>query len=52
MNHLKNSKFILFKVFSQNEIDKLIKVSISDFLPTNYNDYQFQFDELGILKQV
>ncbi|CAF0915606.1 unnamed protein product [Brachionus calyciflorus] len=38
--------------FSQNEIDKLIKVSINDFLPNNFNDYQLHFDELGILKQV
>lgn len=34
------------------EIDKYIKVSISDFIPTNIQDYSIEFDELGILKQV
>ncbi|CAF0758450.1 unnamed protein product [Brachionus calyciflorus] len=38
--------------FSQNEIDKLIKVSISDFIPNNLNDYHLQFDEMGVLKQL
>ena len=34
------------------EIDKYIKVSISDFIPNNLQDYSIEFDELGILKQV
>ncbi len=41
-----------YLVLSQTEIDKYIRISISDFIPTNLNDYSIEFDELGILKQV
>ena len=33
------------------EIEKFISVSINDFIPSNMQDYQLHFDELGILKQ-
>ena len=34
------------------EIERYIKISVNDLMPSNVMDYQLQFDELGILKQV
>jgi hypothetical protein len=39
-------------VLSQIEIDKYANISISDFIPSNVQDYKLEFDNLGILKQV
>ena len=47
-----HSNILFIIVLSQTEIDKYIRISISDLLPTNLNDYSIEFDELGILKQV
>jgi hypothetical protein len=37
---------------SQVEIDKFVNLSVADFIPNNLNEFSFEFDELGILKQV
>ena len=50
-NHL-NLLEKLFQDFSHDEIDKYQKLSIDDFIPSNLQDYQLQFDELGVLKKV
>lgn len=34
------------------EIERYVKISVSDLIPSNFMDYQLQFNELGILKQV
>jgi len=39
-------------LLSPSEIEKFISVSISDFIPSNLLEFQLQFDELGILKQI
>jgi hypothetical protein len=44
--------FLLLKVLSHTELDKYTNVSLNDFIPANFQDFQLQFDELGILKKV
>ncbi len=44
--------FTLFIVLSHTELDKYTNVSLNDFIPANFHDFQLQFDELGILKKV
>ncbi|RNA12906.1 regulator of G- signaling loco-like isoform X1, partial [Brachionus plicatilis] len=39
------------RILSQNEIDKITKISVNDLLPSNM-DLNIQFDKLGILKQI
>lgn len=38
-------------VLSQMEIDRFMKVSITDIIPSNVPEYEIKFDNLGILKQ-
>jgi len=33
------------------EIDRFMKVSITDIIPSNVPEYEIKFDNLGILKQ-
>jgi len=50
-NFLSN-EFSILKVLSHTELDKYTNVSLNDFIPANFQDFQLQFDELGILKKV
>jgi hypothetical protein len=38
-------------LLSHTELDKYTNISLSDFLPPNFQDFQLKFDELGVLKK-
>ena len=39
-------------MLSHTELERYMNVSINDFIPSNFTEFQLQFDDLGILKKV